>query len=520
MNEFYQADTEILTFDLETQGTHDDIAPSIPFRQPRMNISRPLSHHAVSRADHPALIEGDRVVRYGELDALVSRTADHLSQLGMERGDVVGVALSDSIDHVVTMFALARSGLVMLPLDWRWTPAEQVRVAVAFGAAHVLTEQGALPLEGCAAIPVDDTWHDEVAACDASREWPDEGGPLLMSLSSGTTGSPKGPCLTHEQFWRRFFGHWINLGFNAQDVYVSATPLYYGGGRTFAMLLLYSGGTVVLFSPPYKPPELCEELARRGATATFLVPTLLRRLLTLDDEVLAPMRNMRLVLSSGAALYPEEDKIMRERICAGLVCYYSSSEGGGISYMNGVDADLRPDSVGRPVFGVTVQCVDDTHQPLASGEVGRIRYRGPAVASGYHNDVVASAEAFRDGWYYPGDLGMIDAAGYLFLKGRSKDMIIRGGVNVYPGEIEAFLNAHPAVRESSVVGWPSREFNEEIAAFVILQSNIDPEQLRQLCRGALAPYKVPRQVFVVDELPRNALGKVLKADLTARLPQL
>ena len=485
-----------------------------------MNLSHTLSHHAVARADQPALIAGKRRVLYGELDALVSRTADYLIRLGLQRGDVVGVALSDSIDHVVLMFALARAGLVMLPLDWRWTPLEQSRVANFFGAVRVLAEAGVAPLSSPAVTVVGAQWHVEVAACDAERAWPNEGGALLMSLSSGTTGAPKGPRLTHEQFWRRFFGHWINLGFDAQDIYVSATPLYYGGGRTFAMLLLYSGATVVLFPPPYKPRELCEEIERCGATATFLVPTLLRRLLALDDATLAPMQRMRLVLSSGAALYPDESELMRTRICQGLVCYYSSTEGGGVSYLTGKDADAHPDSVGRPVFGVDVQCVDEHDAVLPHGEIGRVRYRGPAVASGYHNDAVASAEAFREGWYYPGDLGTMNGAGYLFLKGRSKDMIIRGGVNVYPGEIEAFLNAQPGVRESAVVGWPSREFNEEIAAFIIASGEADPTQLKQLCRTALAPYKIPKQIFIVREFPRSALGKVLKADLTASLPAL
>ena len=152
--------------------------------------------------------------------------------------------------------------------------------------------------------------------------------------------------------------------------------------------------------------------------------------------------------------------------------------------------------------------------------LGRIRYRGPAVADGFWNDPEASRESFRDGWWYPGDLGMLDASGYLYLKGRSKDMIIRGGVNIYPGEIEAALQSHPAVADSAVVGWPSREFNEEVAAFVILKGAASPSELRALCKSRLAPYKVPREVFVVQEFPRNALGKVIKADLSAGLSPL
>ena len=205
-----------------------------------------------------------------------------------------------------------------------------------------------------------------------------------------------------------------------------------------------------------------------------------------------------------------------------LIEYYSSTEGGGISYLTGEDA-AHPDreaSVGRPVFAVDVECVDEMHRPLPPGEVGRIRYRGPAVATGFWNDTDASAEAFRDGWYYPGDLGMRDAQGFLYLNGRVKDMIIRGGINIYPGDIEAALQLHPAVVEAAVVGWPSREFNEEVAAFVIANGAIDAHELRELCRSRLASYKVPREVFVVPELPRNSLGKIVKAALRERLPKL
>ncbi len=485
-----------------------------------MNIAETLAHHAYSRADHPAIIDGDRVIPYRDLDPWVRRTAAHLLSLGLKKGDVVGVALSDSIDHIVMLFAIGRAGLVMLPLDWRWTPVEQQRIAEHFEAKLVLVEPEKTPPEGQRCVFVDADWATAVKKAPVDMKFSGEDGPLLMSLSSGTTGRPKGPRLFHDQFLRRFWGHWINLGFNAQDRFVTGTPLYYGGGRTFSILTLYSGGTLVMFPPPYEPEELCAEIERTNATSIFLVPTQLRRLLTLTDEQLAPMRKMRLVLSSGAALHADERHVMQARLCPGFVEYYSSSEGGGISYLTSQDSSAYDGSVGRPVFAVEVQCVDENHQPVPSGQVGRIRYRGPAVATGFWNDEEASKDAFRDGWYYPGDLGKLEANGYLYLKGRAKDMIIRGGVNIYPAEIEALIQGHPAVRECTVVGWPSREFNEEVAAFVILSGEVTAEELRELCKAQLARYKVPKQVFIVDDFPRSALGKVLKAELSAKLTPL
>ena len=184
------------------------------------------------------------------------------------------------------------------------------------------------------------------------------------------------------------------------------------------------------------------------------------------------------------------------------------------------DLEEHGASVGRPVFAVEAEVVDASDGPLAAGETGRLRYRGPGVATGYHGDPEASREAFRDGWFYPGDLAAIDREGFVTLKGRAKDMILRGGVNIYPADIEATLTGHPAVAEAAVVAWPSREFGEEIAAFVRLSAEVDPDELVAFCRERLARYKCPRAVFPVDDLPRNSAGKVLKAELASRLAPL
>jgi acyl-CoA synthetase (AMP-forming)/AMP-acid ligase II len=347
--------------------------------------------------------------------------------------------------------------------------------------------------------------------------------PLLLSLSSGTTGRPKGPVVTHQQFLRRFWTHWIDLGLNARETYVSATPMYFGGGRTFSMSLLFSGGTVVLFPPPYKAPELAAEIAKRNATSAFLVPTLLRRLLDLSEEECVPLRRMRLLLSSGAPLHPWERHAIRDRLCPNFHEYYASTEGGGVSLLRPEEMDRYPDSVGRPVFGVEVAILGDDDSPLPPGEVGRLAYRGPGVARGFHNDPAADAEAFLDGWFLPGDLAAVNEAGFVFLKGRRKDLIIRGGVNIYPVEVESVLLADSRLAEAAVVPWPSPDLGEEVAAYVVPRAGMTPPEeaeLIALCASRLAPYKVPRGVFAVADLPRNSSGKVLKAALTTQLPPL
>ncbi len=489
-----------------------------------MNLADALAHHVTARPDRPALIAGDRVVLYRDLDGMVRRWAAHLHALGMRQGDVLGIALGDNIEHVLALYAAARMGAIALPMDWRWMPGESAAVARHFRASAVLVEADAAPFDGPRTIVVDAGFvaatdrapTDQVfPSGDAARDLP-----LLMSLSSGTTGRPKGPMLTHHQFLRRFWTHWIDLGLNSREVFVSATPLYFGGGRTFAMSLLFSGGTVCLFPPPFRPRELVDEVARRGASSAFLVPTQLRRLLELPDDAVGPLRAMRLLLSSGAPLTPWERRALRDRLCQGFHEYYASTEGGGISLLRPEELDTHTGSVGRPVFGVEVAVFDDSGARLPSGSVGRLAYRGPGVARGFFDDPAADAEAFADGFFFPGDLGEVDAAGFVSLRGRAKDMIIRGGVNIYPAEIESILLSHDSVAEAAVVGWPSRDLGEEVAAFVLPRGVADPEALRAFCATRLAPYKVPRAVIVTDDLPRNSSGKVLKAALVARLQPL
>jgi acyl-CoA synthetase (AMP-forming)/AMP-acid ligase II len=412
-------------------------------------------------------------------------------------------------------------GAIVLPMDCRWTVEEQVRIAERFKAGCVLLEAGA-PWSGEAhAIRCDATWQKGVAQSTPLTTLVEgENLPFLLSLSSGTTGLPKGPLVGQEQFSRRFWTHWINLGLNAQSRFVSATPLYFGGGRTFAMSQMFCGGTVILFPPPYQPEELVEEVRRRKATALFLVPTLLRRLLAMEPTKELLMPSLKLLLSSGSPLHAKEREEIRERITPHFFEMYATTEGGGVSLLTPEDQIRRGDSVGRAMFGVEVQVVDETDSLLPAGEVGRLRYRAPGSATEFYGDPEKTAEMFREGWFYPGDFGLMDEEGYLFLKGRRKDIIIRGGANIYPNEIEEVLLSHPAVAEAAVVGQLSREMGEEVAAFVIAKAEATKEELMAFCRTRLAPYKVPKTIRLVEDMPKNSLGKILKPELMKQLPQL
>jgi len=480
-----------------------------------VNLADALDIHARARPTHIALIEGARRIAYAEAARVVRDLASRLVALP---GDApVGLCLRDTAEHVLVLYALARAGRAILPMDARWTEAERRNVAAQFGASVVVQEPDmpALPGLRCTTVAELSGW----AAQDASFPQ-DEDTPFVLSLSSGTTGRPKGPLIAHRHFLARFRTHWINLGLNGRDRFLCATPLYFGGGRTFAMSVLFSGGTVVMCPPPASAEAIVAAVAQHDVTSLFLVPTQFRRLLALPDAALAPLWRLNLLFGSGAPLSREERIEIAGRLCPNFFEYYASTEGGGVSLLGPGDIAAHGDSVGRPVFAVEVEVVDDEGRPLPPGETGLLRYRGPGCATAYHRDPEASAEAFREGWFYPGDLASLDAEGFVTLRGRRKDMIIRAGINIHPQDVEAALNAHPAVGESAVVGWPSREFGEEIAAFVRLAAPADPEAVLEFARARLPRPKWPRAVFVVEDLPRNAGGKVLKGELAARLAPL
>jgi acyl-CoA synthetase (AMP-forming)/AMP-acid ligase II len=251
-----------------------------------------------------------------------------------------------------------------------------------------------------------------------------------------------------------------------------------------------------------------------------LVPTLLRRLLEMPKASTPLFPDVRLLINTGSSLYSGERRKIMCELSRNFFNFYSSTEGGGISVLRPEHSEEASMSVGQAVFGTEVQVVDDQHGAVPAGAVGSIRYRGGAVADSFYRSPEESSAAFRGGWYYPGDLGKFDVNGFLYLTGRSKDMIIRGGVNIHPAEIEQTLIGHQAVTDAAVVGWPSRERGEDVAAFVVRRIDVTTQELLDHCRQSLAPYKVPRDIFFVDELPKSGMGKVLKPKLVERLARL
>jgi len=481
------------------------------------NIALALDENAIRRGNHPAIIEGERSISYRALSPMVQRIAGHLANLGVRENDTVGICLRDSADHLMILYAVARLGAVVLPLDWRWTEPEKTNVAAFFDVSLIAVEPGA-GLKDFDCVDIDDEWRRAVANSHPQSVCASGGDrPVVLSLSSGTTGRPKGPMMTHAQFIARFVMQWVTLGFNQHDRYLSATPIYFGGGRSFTMGCLYSGATVILFPPPYEPQDLVEAVRTHEATTLLLVPTLLRQLLDLPRHATPLLSGLNRLLSTGAILHPDERDQVMSALNPNFINYYGSTEGGGTSVLLPKHTGRAAASVGEPIYQCEIQIVDDDGRELPVGDSGHIRHRSPAVSDCFYNDPDASAEAFRDGWFYPGDIGKVDEQGLLYLVGRAKDVIIRGGVNIYPAEIEQVLLAHPLVIDAVAVARPHDKLGEDVAVFIVASERVDQEILLDYCRDNLASYKVPHKLIFIDELPKTALGKVIKADLMSRI---
>ena len=486
------------------------------------NITDDIAHNARRRPDHPAMIDSTRALDYRSLDADIKRTANHLRDLGIGAGDFVGLAMADTIDNVVAMLGIIRLGAVLIPMDCRWLAEEKIRVAGAFGVPTVIVDDE--PLAGIETLIVNEDWHRAVAQKEPEGEFPsDPKAPLWLSLSSGTTGVPKGPLVTHYQMSLRFMSQWVSDGFTEHDRNMLATPLYFGGGRGFTIVNLIMGATVFFHPPPYRPEDLVETVNKHRITTLFLVPTLLWRLLKIPAGQGPLMPSLRVLLSSGSILHVEEREQILRQLSPCFFNIYSSTEGGAVSVLPPEATGEAARSVGRAAFQTEFEVVDENDRPLPPDEIGRIRHRSPWLPEGFHNNPEETKKVFKDGWYYPGDLGRIDEHGFLYIVGRVKDLIIRGGVNIYPAEIEEILIRHAAVHDAAAVPWESRELGEDVAVFVVRGDTADGAGETELiahCRAQLAPYKVPRRIFFVDELPKSSLGKILKTELVKRLPPL
>ncbi|HEU4411370.1 MAG TPA: AMP-binding protein [Polyangiaceae bacterium] len=503
-----------------------------------VNPASALRLHAKNSPERVALLARGRAYRYGELDALVDRLGAALRRGGVGRREPVAVMVKNRPEFLALQYALGRLGAAAVNVSWRSTPDELGHVLADSGArwlfadadARAAAEAVAPRLEPGRLVVVGGdpgrfVAFDELAEAGAGGAIDDdpEGGSLVM-YTSGTTGRPKGAVRTFPRDALTQTLRFLEAApLHHDDVHYAACPLYHATAYGFANFTFLLGGRVVL-GEEFSPLGFDEAVRRHGVTNAALVPTMLYRLVEAArrGELPSPRpRSLRAIFVGGAALTPALASAALEAFGDVLYQFYGATETGLVTFATPEDLRLAPGTIGRALRGNDIRLLDEAGAPVADGEVGELFVRSPLAFDAYHNNEAATSAATRAGYFSVGDLARRDAAGRYFLSGRKRELIISGGVNVYPAEVEAALAEHPDVADAAVVGVPDDEWGERVRAYVVAREGRSPEaaDLVAHCRARLAGPKVPREVVFLEALPRNPTGKVVKralAELGAR----
>jgi long-chain acyl-CoA synthetase len=503
------------------------------------NLAAILRESRNARPDRPLCHINDLSFSYAQVDEISGRVAGALLGSGLRRGDKIAVQLPNLPQFLFTYFAILKAGLVMVPMNPLLKAPEiayqlrdsQSRMLITFEgfAAEAVAgarQAGDVPtfvvnLPGNDQRPEGTRHYDELYFADDTGEIEsmDADDTAVIIYTSGTTGRPKGAELTHFQMYMNCTVAGELFDFRDDDVGVAVLPLFHVYGLSSVLnTVVRFGGTMVLI-PRFEPDAVLDAIARHRCTVFTGVPTMYYALLQADlgDRDLS---SLRMGVSGGAAIAGEVIRAFEEKF-PGMVILegYGLSETASTTTFN-ISAEQRKVlSIGKPIWGVEVRVVDEQDKPLPPGpeNIGEIIIRGHNVMKGYYGNPAATAEAFRGGWFHTGDLAYTDEDGYLFIVDRKKDMLIRGGYNVYPREIEEVLFAHPAVAEAAVIGKPDPRVGEEVVAFVVPKpgAEADPDDIIAYCRERLAAYKYPREVRIIADLPKGPTGKILKRELRA-----
>jgi acyl-coenzyme A synthetase/AMP-(fatty) acid ligase len=481
-----------------------------------MNATAPILHFGKTRRNKPALVAGARSISYGELAELVRKTAGYLRGLGFHRGNRIGLCLKDSPDHVIALLGVAHMGGVAVPLDWRARPAENARFVDALKVSCVLTEEDARLAVGCREISMDATWHRGVACADqdiaATADWHDS---FVISATSGSTGAPRFTVMTHWQYFFAMAGMLELMDLAGHHCFLCTLPLYYSGGRNSCLAHLLRGDCVVLYSSLFSPGEYLDVVNRQNITVGTLVPTTTRQLLAAPIDALAALRGLERLFCTGAPLHPAEKHEALRKLTPRFNERYGTAETLALSVLRAADMADRANSVGRPHSLAQVEIVDEADQPLQANAAGRMRLRSPGMGTPLPGQ--SEEHRFHDGWFYPGEIAHLDEDGFIFLSGRTSDVILRSGAKIYPSEVERVLLEHPGVIEAAVFGHPAGGPDEAVIAFVAPKDRLTAGELTAHCRIRLTPHKVPGQIHFMPVMPRNTAGKVDKLALAEYL---
>jgi long-chain acyl-CoA synthetase len=466
---------------------------------------------------------------YAEFDAAAARVATLLERAGVEPGDRVGVMLPNTPAFAIAFYGIVYRGAVAVPMN-PLLKAREVSFYLSNSGAKALFATPAFAEESYAGAAevgarcwlVDDAGLMKLVADLAEQDLPVERGDddvAVILHTSGTTGKPKGAMLTHGNLCRNAEVAVRTLVETGQDdVVMGCLPLFHVFGLTCGLNGSVFSGAMLTLIPRFDPRKALEVIQRDAVTVFEGVPTMYSALLSVADQ--APpgaTRSLRVCVSGGAALPVQVLADFEKAFGCTVLEGYGLSETSPAASFNHPNRPRRAGSIGTPIEGVEMRVVDLDGVEVPQGEAGQIQIRGHNVMKGYWNLPEATKETITaDGWLNTGDVGRVDEDGYFYIVDRTKDMIIRGGYNVYPREIEEVLYEHPAVAEAAVIGIPHDSLGEEVGAAVALKKGaaVSPDELRDYVKARVAAYKYPRQVWLLDELPKGPTGKLQKRDIT------
>jgi long-chain acyl-CoA synthetase len=488
-----------------------------------VNLASSLVDCSQAQPERAVLRFGEATMTYQDLDRASARVAGLLRRLGVEPGDRVAIMLPNVSEFAITYYGVLRAGGVVVPMN----PLLKAReIAYYLGdseaklifAWHGLADEAQLGAKETEAevIAVDPASFGEMLAAAAlapdvvDRDGDDT---AVILYTSGTTGQPKGAELTHANLARNVeVVRRDLLELTSDDVIFGGLPLFHSFGQTVGLNSAVAAGACLTLLPRFEPGQALRVLAEHRATVFAGVPTMYGALLAQPDRERHDVTALRVCVSGGAAMPVELMRGFEQVFGCVILEGYGLSETSPVASFNHPHRERKPGSIGTPIEGVQLRVVDETGTQVPLGQVGEIAIRGHNVMKGYWRRPAETALAIPDGWFRTGDLARMDEDGYFYIVDRKKDLIIRGGYNVYPREVEEVLYEHPAVAEAAVIGVPHPELGEEVAAAVALKPGAaaTPEQLRDHVKAQVAAYKYPRSVWIVDALPKTATGKILK----------
>jgi len=518
-----------------------------------LNLACLLEQQALLTPDRPAIVCGPQRLSYRQLDALASQTAAGLRGLGLGPGDRIALSCPNTPHFVIAYYAILKLGGVVVPLNVLLKPREIGFHLRDSDAKAVLVFEGTteLPMARMVRAACDETASCRqliVMTIDPASPGPIEGAPTLTRLmhgqspvfpscapapddtavmlyTSGTTGVPKGAELTHLNMSlnalvsRDMVLPLLETGVEGRPVSLITLPLFHSTGQSAQMNAGIAGGFTLVLLPRFDPAAVLKAMAEEQVSYWVAVPTMYWTLLQFarqtNVDVARAAASLKVCASGGAplpaAVLADFERTFGVRILEG----YGLSETSPVACFNQVHRPSKPGTVGLPILGCQVQIVDDQDRAVPAGERGEVVIRGPNIMKGYYKRPEETAEALRGGWFHTGDIGVLDDDGYLSIVDRKKDLILRGGLNVYPREIEEVLMTHPAISLAAVIGVADERLGEEVKAFVVLKpgAHLTADDLIAWSRDQMAAFKYPRTVEIRDALPLGATGKVLKKEL-------